>query len=132
MEPHRQRRSKYSEGFPFDVAEVVVLRVSKILLRAPKAFEGGRSGAEPSKRTDPTKIPGGKASTPVASPSSGPKTPSCGKRDPGTGGMTYGIKTGDIGHAEPTPVVTNRSWEWETTIWSDNDSGEALDRILRA
>lgn len=73
-----------------------MIRVSKILLKAPEAFEGGRSGAEPTKKTNPTAIPGGKASTPSTSSSSQEKAPSCGKRDPDHGGMTYDTKTGGM------------------------------------
>jgi hypothetical protein len=109
-----------------------MLRVSKLLMKAPEAFQAGRSGAGPTKKTNPTAIPGGSASTPKSSPSSAPKTPSSGERNSDNGGMTYGTKTGDNGPSEPTPVVTTRSWEWETTVWSDNDPGEALDRILQA
>lgn len=52
---------------------------------------------EPTPKTDPTAIPGGKASGgPKASPGSAAKTPSCGKRDPNNGGITYGGKTGGM------------------------------------
>jgi len=78
-----------------------MLRVSKLLMKAkeaPKAFEGGLTGAENPPRTDPTKIPGGKATGgPKAPPSSAAKTPSCGHRSPDNGGMVYGHeKTGGM------------------------------------
>lgn len=123
-----------------------MLRVSKLLMKAkeaPKAYQNGQTGMEPSPQVDPTSVPGGKASggpkappvTPHRAPSSGTPSKTC------PGAVTYGSKSGGSmemssktpdgnGPSEPTPVVTNRSWEWETTVWSDSD--EALDRILRA
>lgn len=100
--------------------------VSKILLKAPEAFQGGRSGAEP--KTNPTAAPGGKASTPGSSSSPKQKAPSCGRRDPASGGMVYRTGGGH-GPSEPIPVATSRTWE--TTIWTD-EPDETLDRILRA
>ena len=46
------------------------------------------------KKTDPTAIPGGKASTPSGASTPQQKAPSCGTRDPETGGITYSTKTG--------------------------------------
>ena len=105
-----------------------MIRVSKLLLEAPKAFAGGKTGMEPSPKTDPTAIPGGKASTPGSSSTPKQKAPSYGRRDPASGGKVYRTGNGQS-PSDPTPVATTRTWE--TTIWSE-EPDETLDRILRA
>lgn len=72
-----------------------MIRVSKLLLEAPKALAGGKTGMERSPKTDPTAIPGGMASTPKTSPGSAPKTPEDGHRPKNNpGAVTYGPKAG--------------------------------------
>jgi len=71
---------------------------AKLILHEPKdpiAFEGGRSGAEPSKKTNPLAVPGGQAGKPKAAPAKKQKTPNCGTRSEDHGGLVYGPeKTG--------------------------------------
>ena len=98
--------------------------------------------------------PSSEATKPKAKlpPPQGSKAPACGTPTPDGAGRVY--KTGIwvsrlLKHrmdpkyfgpqvdgdpastpAEPVPVVTNRTWE--TTLWSNQDPGETLDRILQA